>query len=126
MEVSNNTQNTEELVDEKVIHPILIISKENFEFDSPRMDSVFYSVLYKLYMRLIPLAGTFTDEEFPFLMDTFKQFLLSVVQKAVEDGHLEAVTPEELENIMVDFNKRVEAEIQKIQEEASEKSPNQN
>jgi hypothetical protein len=92
---------------EMVIHPILLLNKDNFEFQTPDMDVVFYTMMYKLYMRMVPLVDTIQDNEFKNLLEVYKHFLTAVVNKCVEDGHIEPVEEDKLQDVFKSYEKRM-------------------
>jgi hypothetical protein len=105
-----------EKLNEKVLHPVLLMSKDNFVFKTPEMDVKFYTAMYHLYLKIFAVIGD-SDSELNDLMMVYKHFLNSVVMNCVEQGFIQPVTPLELTKIMNEYETKLLKDFEEVNKE---------
>jgi hypothetical protein len=106
---------------ELVLHPVILLLKDNFEFDTPKMDVYFFGAMYRMYMSVIQLSQGSQNQELETLLPVFKHFIDSILNKCVEDGHIEPVTESGLEEKFNEYSNKILEEIQKFKKEEETK-----
>jgi hypothetical protein len=106
---------------ELVLHPILLLLKDNFEFTPGNMDVYFFGALYRLLVLMTSIAEKEQNEELNQLLEVYKHFIMSSVQKCSQDGFIEPVLTSELENKFQEYSSKIIEEIQKIKKEEETK-----